>query len=171
MTYGDAPPVLASAVWPNLFQGGLDSYSLLTSNVDVLALCAGELQFDGKPGQSIWIGGPATEDTSVAYFERLPGTAVLRCPMDDYKWPLGPAGQRQWRMVWNTAGKVAKAVQAGKRVLVTCAEGRNRSGLVNAVALHQLTGWDGEKCIQHIKFRRPRALDNPWFCSKIRELK
>lgn len=190
------PSPLASAIWPafspgagrgagqqlptappdppQLYQGGCDSYSLLINTprlIDVLVLCASELQFDSKPGQSLWIGGPATEDSTVAYFERLPAATVLRCPMDDYKWPVGVHGQRVWRAIWKTAGLVAQAVLAGQRVLVTCAEGRNRSGLVNAVVLHQLTGWDGDTCIRHIQHRRARALDNPWFCARLQTIK
>jgi protein-tyrosine phosphatase len=54
-------------------------------------------------------------------------------------------------------------VSEGAQVLVTCRMGKNRSGLVSALALHLLTGQSGKACIQHIQSRRKGALRNPGF--------
>ncbi len=50
-------------------------------------------------------------------------------------------------------------------ILVTCAMGWNRSGLVTALALTQLTGWSTGQIIDVIRRARgPNAMSNPAFC-------
>jgi protein-tyrosine phosphatase len=61
----------------------------------------------------------------------------------------------------NEAAKiVTRLVRDGKIVLVCCAQGRNRSGLITALAIHKLTGWDGKTCRRVIQERRKDALMN-----------
>ena len=62
-------------------------------------------------------------------------------------------------------------VKEGKRVLVHRAAGLNRSGLICALALLQLTDWSSEKIITHIQDLRPLALCNPYFMSFIKSLR
>ncbi len=68
-----------------------------------------------------------------------------------------------------SAARVANAVRKGKKVLVTCMAGLNRSGMVTALALHELTGWSGERIVKHIKSRRSYALCNDTFADYLKE--
>jgi hypothetical protein len=55
-------------------------------------------------------------------------------------------------------------------VLVCCREGKNRSGLIAALAYRDRTGCSGEKAIAHIQSRREGALTNPYFQQILRDL-
>jgi protein-tyrosine phosphatase len=60
-------------------------------------------------------------------------------------------------------------VRRGKRVLVTCREGRNRSGWVTGVALIEL-GVPPQKAIDGIRFARgDDALSNPFFVRELQQ--
>lgn len=70
------------------------------------------------------------------------------------------------------ASKVATALGSGKRVLVTCYMGHNRSGLVSALALYllaegRLTGRDAVVIVQS---GRPGALRNQAFVAMLEGL-
>jgi protein-tyrosine phosphatase len=93
---------------------------------------------------------------------------VLHCPLNDDGSPMLAA---EWDRARATAVRVAAAVHAGVRVLVTCHQGRNRSGLVSALALRGLTGWPGERCIATVRAARPHALLNQYFLEALRRLK
>jgi protein-tyrosine phosphatase len=67
----------------------------------------------------------------------------------------------------DAANKVVQHVRNGKNVLVTCLAGQNRSGLVTALALQQLTGWSGKKIVNHISAKRMWALHNATFAQYI----
>lgn len=62
-----------------------------------------------------------------------------------------------------TAKKVAKALRQRRRVLVLCVQGRNRSGLVAAMALSYLTKQPGSVCASIVSAGRPYALTNTSF--------
>ncbi len=55
---------------------------------------------------------------------------------------------------------VARLVKDGKRVIVTCMYGRNRSGLVTGLALHHLLGWWGTACLDRVRRMRANSLHN-----------
>lgn len=85
-----------------------------------------------------------------------PGTLVVRrCGMVDRH----PAEETTFQLAEGMAGLVAEDVRRGRRVLVTCAEGRNRSTLVAAIALRRLTGLSGKEAMSVVKIARPR---NPY---------
>lgn len=69
------------------------------------------------------------------------------------------------------AQAVVEAVRKGTKVLVTCHQGLNRSGLVVGIALHELHGWSGADCVARVRERRPGALFNLGFASYIESLK
>lgn len=72
------------------------------------------------------------------------------------------------------ANVVANYFTSGKRVLVTCMAGRNRAGLVVALALRALSGSSGAAAARHVKARRLRvegeALTNPTFVNLLNKL-
>lgn len=119
-----------------------DAKSVRLAGMDVLVLCAVEVQ-----------------PPEVA----LRGISAIRCPMTDD----GTMNEQQWRQAAQCARDVAGLVRQGYRVLVTCAQGRNRSALVSGIALHLLTGHPGWECVEYIRRRRPGALTNEAFAAAI----
>jgi hypothetical protein len=77
------------------------------------------------------------------------GIEVYNCPLHDDV--LSP---EETSIALSCARRVASIVLSGRRVLVTCQQGRNRSGLVTALALHLLTGWPGWWCVRRVKSHR-----------------
>jgi protein-tyrosine phosphatase len=68
----------------------------------------------------------------------------------------------------DVAATVAEAVDEGRRVLVRCSGGLNRSGLVVALALQRL-GRPGEDAVALVRAARgPWALTNPGFVAHLR---
>jgi protein-tyrosine phosphatase len=131
----------ATHLAPHLYIGSVppSAQAVTDAGFSTLVLCAAEIQ-------------PAP-----AAFARSP-LRLLRCPLiDDRTVPLPRA---DWKLAWRTAERVARRV---RRVLVTCAQGRNRSGLVAALAIHHLTTWDGRRCVEHVQALRRDALTNPEF--------
>lgn len=148
--FGSGPP---SRVAPRLWQGGLPKdFRALYPTFDVLVLAARELQPTGTEVRDL--------------FPR--GLEVVLAPMDDSN-NQGPTAEEASLAV-NAADRVARAIREGKRVLTTCAQGRNRSGLVNALALHLLYGISGREAIGRIRAARQRALTNDGFCDYLEKI-
>lgn len=139
----------ASKILPGLFQGGAPASASQVSaaGFQLLVLCAREVQ-----------------PTAHA----LNDLTVLRCPLDDNDVPIDNA---TWSQIWKTGHEVAHAVEDHRAVLVTCAQGLNRSGIVTGVAVHLLTGWEGKRVVEHIQRRRDGALFNQTFATAIRQLR
>lgn len=116
----------------------------------VLAFCAMEIQ-PMLPGH--WQHG-----LDVLY---VPLNDSLDAPMTDAEWALA-----------HGAGKeIARLLTLGGRSLVTCAAGLNRSGVVNAVALHYRFGCSGPEAVEQIRATRgPQALGNPSFVRRLAKL-
>ncbi|MFD9129482.1 protein phosphatase [Kitasatospora sp. NPDC059571] len=77
--------------------------------------------------------------------------------------PDGPLTADQLRSVQEAAGTAAQAVRAGRRVLVRCHYGYNRSGLVAAQTLIEL-GQDAAAALVLLRRRRsPWVLNNGIF--------
>jgi protein-tyrosine phosphatase len=64
-------------------------------------------------------------------------------------------------------GDVVTAVRAGRRVLVACAGGRNRSGLVVGLAVRELLGCSGVQALNWVQSRRENALNNATFARHL----
>lgn len=63
------------------------------------------------------------------------------------------------------------ALLDGRKVLVHCGAGINRSGLVAAMVMRRLFGLSGVDATAYIRARRgPEALSNPWFASYLASL-
>jgi hypothetical protein len=66
------------------------------------------------------------------------------------------------------ADRVVEAAEAGKRVLVRCQAGMNRSGLVTALALVKM-GWEPDDAMDHMRSQRsPYVLFNESFVDFVR---
>jgi len=97
---------------------------------------------------------------------RFPGVHVVHAPFDDWE-----PSSSEWRIARRAGTVVAQALRGGQRVLVTCAMGRNRSGLVVALALIESTGAAPELVIGKIARLREGALSNPHFVRALRALR
>jgi hypothetical protein len=95
---------------------------------------------------------------------------VLHCPLDD----ADPSAAEVDRAMI-TAMSVADLYESGEDILVTCIAGRNRSGLVAALALHMITKRPMIDIVAHIQRTRQDpsgmpALTNPHFVALLRHV-
>lgn len=135
----------------SLFQG---SYPKLTPELmtqfDVVVYCAMERQ-------------PSDRDLRHV----PPGKHVFRVPLDDDAHQ--PITRELASQLLKLARQLAIHARAGRRVLITCAMGMNRSGIVSALTMMIVAGCDGPTAVATVrKRRRPlsdgtRALFNPIF--------
>jgi protein-tyrosine phosphatase len=95
------------------------------------------------------------------YQPNLPGYEVLRVPLDDGPPPDGQTRAR----IRLAAHAVANRVRAERRVLVTCWEGRNRSGVIAGLALAEL-GLPGARAAGRIR-RLRNGLTNRYFLQMV----
>lgn len=140
----------ANMIKVSLWQGAMPPEGTYLSSLgfDVVVFCAQEYQ----PKAS-----------------RYPGMEVIHAPNDDDS--SRSITQQELSTATRAAKKVVRAINQGKKVLVTCLAGRNRSGLVVALALHQLTGMSGEDAVTYIKECRPYALTNSNFVDILSQIK
>lgn len=140
----------ASEVYPLLWQGAVppEGTALSSMGFDAVVLCAREHQ----PGKHRFLGVDVIHAPNADDFSRLPSRDELKIAV-------------------HAARKVAAVLAQGGKVLVTCRMGRNRSGLVSALALHILTGQDGFTCMRQVKKRRRKSLGNPGFQEVLANLK
>lgn len=68
------------------------------------------------------------------------------------------------------ADRTAEEVRRGGGVLVHCWGGRNRSGLVSALAAMRLTGCSGARAVQYVQDARRGSLSNVHFRSYLEGL-
>lgn len=120
----------------------------LLVDFDTLVLCASEYQPD--PGLF------AIED-------------VICAPMDD---SFTPVNRRHAGIAVRTARRVIDRLIQDKRVLVTCLAGRNRSGLVCALALcFGPPRMSPKEAVASVRAcRGPHALANPFFVKFLEQL-
>jgi protein-tyrosine phosphatase len=127
----------ASNVATRLWVGAAPPFDRDLPTFDTMVLCAAELQPE-----------------RVAFHGLL-----IRCPIPD-----DALNQVELTRVLLASMAVANSIARGDRVLVTCAQGLNRSALVAALALHRLTRMSSRELIVHMRLRRhPNALFNPHF--------
>lgn len=100
-----------------------------------------------------------------------PDVQVVKVALDD-DYEVAPS-RVQALAAMRVAGMVADAVRAGKKVLVTCYAGRNRSGLIVAMALMDLYGMSGAEAARLVREKRQTpmgpALANPQFRAMLGE--
>lgn len=123
---------------------------LYASGFDVLVLCAEEFQ------------PPVSQ---------FPGLSVIHVPFDDSTNRLRANQLRRLQIV---ALQVAEEWKLGKRILVTCHMGINRSALMSALVLSAAGGDSPAECGSLIRGLRTyggmRALSNPYFRSVLSQL-
>jgi protein-tyrosine phosphatase len=136
----------ANEIAPGLWQGSKppEGPALQRAGFDVVVLCAQEYQ-------------PAAP--------AFPDVRVIHAPMDDRPHVPVPEAHK-------AAQAVAAHVRAGRRVLVTCFMGWNRSGLVTALALWYLTGRHGVAILHRVRERRPvpEHMANRYFAEHVARL-
>lgn len=98
---------------------------------------------------------------AMEYQPDLPGYEVLHAPLDDGP----PPSPRERALIRETAHRVARRVRVGKRVLVTCQQGRNRSGVISGLALVEL-GLPGDRAARRIR-RIRNGLTNVYFLKMV----
>ncbi len=138
---------LGSRIAPKIWQGPCPpSYErAVQDGFAVLVFCADEIQPEADPPRQL---------------------QVLRAPMDDN--PYRPINASEWALAHRAAAQVARASHEGHRCLVTCAAGLNRSGLVNALALHYRFGLSGRDAIEQVRRNRGQAaLHNASFVAQL----
>jgi len=92
---------------------------------------------------------------------------VLGVPLDDI--PTKPPSEHEKTLACEAGRAVAGWIRRGLRALVTCQQGRNRSGWVTGVALIEL-GVPVERAIAAIRDARgDEALANPHFVDELRK--
>lgn len=71
---------------------------------------------------------------------------------------------------WQQAAQiVVERINTGNKVLITCMAGLNRSGMVTAFTLRQITNWSRNKIVDHIQQCREMALCNKTFENFLRK--
>jgi protein-tyrosine phosphatase len=141
----------ASAITRNLSVGAAPEPGYYSARFDTLVLVSEEYQ----PPDSAF-----------------PGIRVRRFPFDDSVHP----SPRDFETAWAAGEAVARDITRGRRVLVTCSLGRNRSALVAAIALYLVMGVSGAQAANLVRARRVdaygvRALSNPAFRRFLRGLR
>lgn len=130
----------ATRVASKLYVGSFPPSSLAKRGIDAVVLCAEERQ-------SVW-----------------PDIYTLRIPLDD-----GPLSFEDYKKAVKVAADVTRLRQAGKRVLVTCQMGVNRSALIAGLSMMQLERMPPARVLAQIRRLRgastqPRIpLSNPDF--------
>jgi protein-tyrosine phosphatase len=99
--------------------------------------------------------------------ELFPGAEVIHVPLDDA--PGRPMREDEIVAATKAAERVARRLRAGRRVLVSCAMGLNRSALVAAIAMHEIYGLGADEIVARLRRARGRwSLSNPNFEKLLR---
>jgi hypothetical protein len=120
----------AQEIVPNLWMGSAppQGRELASKGFQVVTLCA----FEHQPTA-----------------ESFPGVAVARIDLDDAE-----LSGKQFFEAVQLAQHLASAIRNGEKVLITCAQGRNRSGLITALTICWNTGCSGRTAVKAVQLRR-----------------
>lgn len=88
----------------------------------------------------------------------------LRYGFDD-----GPVNRAELPRIFEVADWAYQKWQMGEKVLIRCAAGANRSGLITAIVLMK-DGFDAKNAVELIRSKRPFALSNSQFVNLIGEI-
>ena len=125
--------VEADEIVPQIWQGSYpgEGRYVAASGFTMLVLCAKELQ------------GPS---------ELFPDVEVVYAP--NYDDGVHDLTRDLLKVAIEAAHRVELAYKQGRKVLITCRMGMNRSGLVTGLALHMIFGWDGRTCVKRVQRKR-----------------
>lgn len=129
----------ASRIVSGIYQGGIPPMgrAVRAAGFDVLVLAAAEYQ------------PPAAQ---------FPGVLVYHLPLLDDRGPVTPPEASAIRAL---SRRLAAHRHAGARILITCAAGLNRSGIITAATVRRLTRAPHRQIVNHIRAKRsPLALSN-----------
>jgi hypothetical protein len=144
----------SNKILPNLSQGNAIAAGFAAPpEFDTLVLCAEELQ-----------------SGSTAFSLLRPITGERRFRIIDAGFDDSPDHGLTPHEAWiaeNAASRVVRELAAGRKVLVTCMAGRNRSGLVSALVLKRM-GWTARDAIRAVRDARENALTNESFVRYLR---
>jgi protein-tyrosine phosphatase len=97
----------------------------------------------------------------------FPGVEVIHAPLDDA--PNRPMTEEEIAIATKAAGRVARRLLAGRRVLSSCAMGLNRSALIAAIAMNTVFGMGADEIIRRLRRARGAwSLSNPNFERLVR---
>lgn len=146
--------VEADEIVPGIWQGSYpgEGRYVAASGFTLLVLCAQELQT------------PA---------EAFPDVEVVHAP--NYDDGVHDLTRDLLKVALGAARRVELAYRQGRKALITCRAGMNRSGLVTGLALHMIFGWDGHTCVRRVQDKRKnqgyyRALSNYQFVEALTNL-
>ena len=132
-------------VLPGLWQSGLpEDWDLLRAHVDAVVDVA-----DAGPG-------PSPQD--------LGDLTYVKAPLEDGGTLPDPV------VLEHLTALVADLVRSGRRVLVHCTFGKNRSGLLMALVVRELLGCDGRTALERVRAVRHRAVNNEAFAAWLSAL-
>lgn len=158
--------IYADEITPRLFMGPLPlpGSHVAQAGFSVLILAASLREYR-------FAYGLTKQDSIPAQFPGVPLVFVVGLT-DDYEVPVT---ESEFRRVMAASETVKHAVREHKKALVTCIMGRNRSGLVTAMALRELCNWSGSRAIQHVRAGReksgtPKVLENPMYVELLERL-
>ena len=89
--------------------------------------------------------------------EAIQGLTYLKCPLVDEGTVPDPV------LTLGLAALVARLVDDGRRALVHCTFGRNRSGLVATLVVRELLDLSGADALAHVRERRRNVVNNAAF--------
>jgi hypothetical protein len=155
----------ATLIFPGLYQGSWPppGHLLAEAGFKTLVLCAREFQPPHvmPPGMDAMVGLRAANP--------FPRVKVIYAPNDDNG--AEPPQRADLALALRAAREVATSLKLGRKVLVTCWQGRNRSGLVSALAIHLVSGCSGFHAVRIVQKARRRALTNPQFTEILNRLR
>ncbi len=104
---------------------------------------------------------------------------MIRIPDEDIAGPDGveyymlpiPDGKiKDPDMLNRLADRLLQRILGGKKVLIHCNAGRNRSGLVSALVVRRYYKISGQEALNYVRGKRPQAIANPHFEAYLEEL-
>ena len=139
------PPAPPCEVLPGLWWSGLpDDWVALRSQVDAVIDLS-----DPGPGPSA---------------DELGDLTYVKAPLEDGE-TLPDA-----LVLDHLTGLVVDLVRYGRRVLVHCTFGKNRSGLLMALIVRELLDCDGRTALERVRRVRERAVNNEQFAAWLSDL-
>lgn len=134
-------------------------------------LLPGRLWQGGMPVDFDWVVGhrvdllvDLSDADSVAPADPVAGLTYLKCPLVD-----GDELPDE-TLLHGLARLVADLVRDGRRTLVHCTFGRNRSGLLAALVLRELEGLAGAEALRRVQGLRPGDVNNRVFADWLGSL-